>query len=119
MVNFKRKDSIDFIARICISAIFINAIPLKITNFSNVVGFISGRGFAEPLSVILLILAILVLISGTLLIILGKRVAFGSMLLLSFIIPATLIFHLFPFETRAVLVNLGLIGGLLLLINKE
>ena len=119
MEKLKLDTSIDFLARICISAIFINAIPLKISNFSNIVNFISDRGFPEPLSILLLILSIIVLIAGTLLLIIGKRQKLGALLLLIFIIPATLVFHLFPFETRAVLVNLGLIGGLLRLVKSK
>ena len=119
MEKLKFRNTIDLIARICLSAIFVNAIPVKITNFSNVVSFISNKGFPEPIAAIVLVLAILVLITGTLLLIIGKNETLGAILLLSFIIPATLLFHLVPFESRAVLVNLGLTGGLILLITRN
>ncbi len=119
MEKLTKKQSIDLISRICISAIFINAIPLKISKFNNVVQFISSRGIPDQLSVLLLISSILVLISGTSLLLLSKYQKEGASLLLLFIIPTTIIFHLTPLEPRALLMNLGLIGGLLLIINRE
>ncbi len=118
ILNLRRQDILDFIARICISAIFINAIPIKITRFSNVVEFISSRGIAEPLSAFLLVVSIIFLVSGSILVISGKYQKIGSIILLAFIIPTTIIFHMDPFETRAVLMNLGLIGGLLLIYKR-
>ena len=38
----------------------------------------------------------------------------GTYLLLIFIIPKTFIFHFSPFQIKAVLINAGLIGGLIL-----
>ena len=43
----------------------------------------------------------------------------GSVFLLLFIIPTTIIFHVFPFHQRAVLMNLGLIGGLIITAISE
>ncbi len=119
MKTLKHPQIIDFIARICLSAVFINAIPNKITNFSNVVQFISNRGIPEQFSMILLVLAIIILIAGSFLIIVGKQQKVGAILLLLFIIPTTIIFHLYPFQSRALLLNLGLCGGLLLILNRK
>jgi len=36
-----------------------------------------------------------------------------------FLIPKTIIFHVFPFHQRAVFINLGLIGGLIIAAIKK
>ena len=115
MQYLKLSKKFDILARVLLSAVFINAIPLKIANFNNVVAYISSKGISEPISTILLIIAILFLSIGSVLVITGKYEKEGALFLLAFLIPTTIIFHLNPFETRAVLMNLGLIGGLLLL----
>ena len=43
----------------------------------------------------------------------------GSVFLLLFIIPTTIIFHAFPFHQRAVFMNLALIGGLIITAIRE
>lgn len=119
MKLFKRQENIDLIARILISAIFVNAIPIKITKFSNVVEYISSQGFPEPVSSILLVLSILILTAGSTLLIITRYQRIGAKLLLIFIIPATIIFHLFPLDPKLLLSNLGLMGALLLVINRD
>ena len=49
----------------------------------------------------------------------GGNQKIGSAFLLIFLIPTTLIFHVFPFHQRAVFMNLGLIGGLLISALRE
>ena len=44
----------------------------------------------------------------------GENQKIGSVFLLLFLIPTTIIFHLFPFHQRAVFINLGLTGGLII-----
>ena len=44
----------------------------------------------------------------------GENQKIGSVFLLLFIIPTTIIFHVFPFHQRAVFMNLALIGGLII-----
>tara|TARA_B100000161_G_scaffold222101_1_gene167484 strand:- start:133 stop:312 length:180 start_codon:yes stop_codon:yes gene_type:complete len=44
----------------------------------------------------------------------GENQKIGSVFLLLFLIPTTIIFHVFPFNQKAVLMNLGLIGGLII-----
>ena len=58
---------------------------------------------------------------GALSLILGYKIKLGSILLIVFLIPATLLFHNFigdPSQINAFLKNVGLIGGLLMLINS-
>ena len=112
--NKSIKSFLDFFARVSITAIFISAIPGKINGFEKTVEYISSRGIPDPISSILLIGAIICLILGSGFFIFGENQKIGSVFLLLFLIPTTIIFHLFPFHQRAVFMNLGLIGGLII-----
>jgi len=110
--NKSFKSFLDFFSRLSISAIFISAIPGKINDFERTVEYISSKGIPEPISSILLVGAIICLILGSGFFIFGENQKIGSFFLLLFLIPTTIIFHVFPFHQRAVFMNLGLIGGL-------
>ena len=119
MKNFNSKNKgiksfLDFLSRVAISAIFISAIPGKINDFERTVEYISSKGIPEPISSILLVGAIICLILGSGFFIFGENQKIGSVFLLLFLIPTTIIFHVFPFHQRAVFMNLGLIGGLII-----
>ena len=113
------KTFLDFLARVAISAIFISAIPGKITGFGRTVEYISSKGIPDPIASILLVGAIICLTLGSGFFIFGGNQKIGSALLLLFIIPTTIIFHVFPLHQRAVFMNLGLIGGLLISALRE
>tara|TARA_B100000614_G_scaffold235375_1_gene232070 strand:- start:309 stop:689 length:381 start_codon:yes stop_codon:yes gene_type:complete len=117
--NKRIKSFLDFFSRLAISAIFISAIPGKINDFEKTVEYISSKGIPEPISSILLVGAIICLIFGSGFFIFGENQKIGSVFLLLFIIPTTIIFHVFPFHQRAVLMNLGLIGGLVITALRE
>ena len=108
----------NLIGRILISAIFIYAIPGKLINFEQTVEVISNKNIHPTLAQFLLILAIICLIFGSILFISGFKQKLGAYLLLTFIVPTTFIFHFFPFQTKAVLMNFSLIGALLLGLNN-
>ena len=110
---------LDFLARVAISAIFISAIPGKIVGFGRTVEYISSKGIPDPIASILLVGAIICLTLGSGFFIFGENQRIGSAFLLLFLIPTTLIFHVFPFHQRAVFMNLGLIGGLLISALRE
>ena len=118
-MNLKSFYSLNFLGRLFLSAIFVNAIPGKITNFSAQTDFIVSKGFPESIAAILLSLAILTLISGSILLLFTKKIRLGSSLLLVFLIPTTIIFHFSPFDIFPVVRNLSLIGGLLLALDKS
>tara|TARA_B100000579_G_scaffold135174_1_gene109491 strand:+ start:868 stop:1266 length:399 start_codon:yes stop_codon:yes gene_type:complete len=111
-MNFEQTK--DLIGRILISAIFIYAIPSKIINFERTVEVISNRNISLTLAPFLLLLAITCLIFGSILFISGFKQRLGACLLLIFIVPTTFIFHFSPLQIKAVLMNTGLIGGLIL-----
>ncbi len=113
------KTFFDFFARVAISSIFISVIPGKITGFEKTVEYISSKGIPDPIASILLVGAIICLTLGSGFFIFGGNQKIGSAFLLLFLIPTTIIFHVFPFHQRAVLMNLGLIGGLLITALRE
>jgi uncharacterized membrane protein YphA (DoxX/SURF4 family) len=118
-MDLKRFYSLNFLGKLLLSAIFVNAIPGKITNFGSQTQYIVSRGFPEPLANIMLFLAIILLISGSVLLIFSERTKLACTLLLIFLVPTTIIFHLVPFQLVAVARNLSLIGGLLIAIDKS
>ena len=63
--------------------------------------------------------AIICLILGSGFFIFGEDQKIGSVFLLLFLIPTKIIFDLFPFHQRAVLMNIGLIGGLIIAAIRE
>ena len=113
------KSFLDFFSRLLISAIFISAIPGKINGFEKTVEYISSKGIPEPISSILLVGAIICLILGSGFFVFGEKQKIGSVFLLLFLIPTTIIFHVFPFHQRALFMNLGLIGGLIIAAIRE
>ena len=113
------KSFLDFCSRVAISAIFISALPGKINNFEKTVEYISSKGISPPISSILLGGAIICLILGSGFFIFGENQKIGSVFLLLFLIPTTIIFHIFPFHQQAVFMNLGLIGGLIIAAIRE
>ena len=117
--NKSIKSFLDFFSRVSISAIFISAIPGKINGFERTVEYISSKGIPDPVSSILLVGAIICLILGSGFFIFGQNQKIGSVFLLLFLIPTTIIFHIFPFDQRAVFINLGLIGGLIIAAIRE
>ena len=117
--NKSIKSFLDFFSRVSITAIFISAIPSKINGFEKTVEYISSKGIPEQISSILLIGAIICLILGSGFFIFGENQKIGSVFLLLFLIPTTIIFHVFPFHERAFFMNLGLIGGLIIAALRE
>ena len=117
--NKSFRSFLDFFSRVLISAIFISAIPGKINGFERTVEYISSRGIPDPISSILLVGAIICLTLGSGFFIFGENQKIGAVFLLLFLIPTTIIFHVFPFHQRAVFMNLGLIGGLIIAAIRE
>ncbi len=104
-------------ARICLCLIFLKAGISHITGFSGTAEMMSQQGL--PLAPVLLGGTVVFQILGTVSLLLGYKVKIGAILLIIFLIPATLVFHN-PIgnadEINAFLKNIGLIGGLLMLI---
>lgn len=104
-------------ARICLCIIFINAGIGKIFGFASTAEMMANQGL--PIANVLLILTIAFQLLGGFSLLLGYKVKIGSILLILFLIPATLVFHnpiANPDEINSFLKNIGLIGGLLMVI---
>ena len=112
------KSRFDFLGRLCLATTFAVAIPTKILNFSSVVNSISQKGIPSPIATILLVGAISCLFGGVGFLLFGNDQKIGASLLLIFLVPTTLIMHFFPFQSLAVFMNLGLIGGLIMLLTR-
>ena len=117
--NRSIKSFLDFVSRLLISAIFISDVPPKIYGFGKTVEYISSKGIPDPISSILLVGSIICLILGSGFFIFGENQKIGSVFLLLFLVPTTIIFHVFPFHQRAVFMNLALIGGLIITAIRE
>ena len=112
------RKSFDFLGRICLATTFAIAIPPKLIEFSSVANSIAQKGIPFPIASLLLIGAICCLIGGVGFLLFGKDQRIGASLLLVFIVPTTLIMHFFPFQSLAVFMNMGLIGGLIIAITR-
>ncbi len=117
--NKSFKSFLDFFSRVAISLIFISAIPKHLNGFERSVEYISSKGIPDPIASVLLVGAIICLTLGSGFFIFGDNQKIGSVFLLLFLIPTTIIFHTFPFQQRAVLMNLGLVGGLIISALRE
>ena len=103
------------VARILLSLIFIKSGIGKMLNPDATQQFMEAKGI--PFAGVLLIPTILILIVGGLSILLGYKARLGALLLIGFLIPATLIFHFdFPEQEVNFLKNLGLMGGLMMIV---
>ena len=102
-------------ARICLCIIFINSGIGKIFGFASTAEMMASQGL--PIPQVLLIFTIAFQLLGGLSLLFGYKVKIGSLLLILFLIPATLVFHNpigNPDELNSFLKNIGLIGGLLM-----
>ncbi len=116
MMNLQRYTPL--VARIFLALIFIRSGLGKASNFAGTQEAIANAGL--PLALLVTIFSIVFELAGGSSLILGYRARIGALLLLLFLIPATLVFHNFladPSETTQFMKNLAIIGGLLLVMT--
>ena len=101
-------------ARICLCLIFLKAGIIHIIEYGSTVEMMANKGL--PIPNILLIFTIVFQILGGLSLLLGYQIKVGSLLLIAFLIPATFAFHNPASDINGFLKNIGLIGGLLMVI---
>jgi putative oxidoreductase len=109
------KNPVPLIARILLSAIFIQSGVGKIMDPSGTQQYMAAYGM--PLTGLFLIGAIFCEIFGSLSILLGFKARLGATLLVIFMIPTTLIFHTKLSDQVQMIMfmkNLAIIGGLLM-----
>jgi putative oxidoreductase len=117
--------ALSILGRVMLCTIFLmSAIGNKIPNFSGVVGYMKANNLTW-MPELLLGGAIVVLIVGSLLIVLGYQARIGAMLLLVFLFLATYFFHDFwdprhgeaaQLQTIQFMKNLGLAGAMVFII---
>ncbi len=103
-----------FVGRLFLASTFAIAVPPKIVKYPYVLNSIVARGIPENYANLLLISAICILIIGSVSLIFIQDSIIGPLLLLVFLVPTTIIFHLKPFQSQPFFMNMGLIGALLL-----
>ena len=104
-------------ARVCLSLIFFKAGISHLTGFSGFVELIGSTGL--PLPLVLAAATVFFQLLGAVSLLLGFKTKIGSILLIAFLIPASLMFHnpiADPSQINDFLKNIGLIGGLLMVI---
>ena len=99
-------------ARICLALVFLNSGISKLTDFQGFVPVIAGANL--PFPAVLAAGTIAFQILGAIALILGFRAKIGALLLILFLIPATIFFHPPATDLTGFLSNLALIGGLLM-----
>ncbi|MEM6255395.1 MAG: DoxX family protein [Cyanobacteria bacterium P01_D01_bin.156] len=103
------------LARTAIAVIFLNSGFGKLSNFSGTQEQIAGAGL--PLAALVTVFTIAFQLLGGTSLVLGYKARIGAVLLLAFLIPATLVFHnpiADPSQMTQFLKNLAIIGGLLM-----
>ncbi|WP_071515937.1 DoxX family protein [Geitlerinema sp. PCC 9228] len=108
-------NAIVIFGRLCLAAIFVYGSITGILDFSMKQEMIANKGL--PIPTVLLLGNIVFQIVGAISLITGLQTRWGSLVLIVFLVPTTLVFHNFwvnSEETIPFLKNLGLIGGLLM-----
>ncbi|RMF92850.1 MAG: DoxX family protein [Candidatus Schekmanbacteria bacterium] len=109
-----------YLARILLSAIFIISGIMKILDMEGTMKYMQANGM--PFTMFFLICAIILELSGGILILTGKYEKIGARILILFLVPTTLIFHT-DFSQRMQVIqflkNSAIIGGLFAVISKE
>ncbi|MBW4558128.1 MAG: DoxX family protein [Trichormus sp. ATA11-4-KO1] len=112
------KKYIPLVARSFLAVIFIYTGLNKVFNFAQTSEFMAKAGL--PIVGVLLVFTIAFQILGGLSIILGYKAEIGAILLIIFLIPATIVFHnpvADPSQFNNFFKNLSIIGGLLLVLT--
>ncbi|MBE9053161.1 DoxX family protein [Nostocales cyanobacterium LEGE 11386] len=112
------KKYIPLVARSFLAVIFIYTGLNKVFNFAQTSEFMAKAGL--PIVGVLLVFTIAFQILGGLSIILGYKAEIGAILLIIFMIPATIVFHnpvADPSQFNNFFKNLSIIGGLLLVLT--
>ncbi|MDJ0693304.1 MAG: DoxX family protein [Mastigocoleus sp. MO_167.B18] len=108
------KKYLPLLGRAFLAAIFLNSGVGHIFGFAGLTKMMSERGL--PVAPLLLAGSIFCLLVGGLSILFGFKARWGAILLIIFLIPASLVFHnpiADPSELNNFLKNIGLMGGML------
>lgn len=111
------------LGRICLAAIFLQSGYDKLFHFERAVKLMASKNM--PMPEILLVPAIVILLAGGVMLLIGWKARWAALALIVFMLPATLYFHSFWTYPDAQFVNqfhhffknLAIIGGLLLVLG--
>jgi len=114
---------VPLLGRILLALIFLISGLGKIFDWQGTAGYMASKGM--PLIPFFLLGAIVLELAGGLAVLLGFKARIGALLLIVFLIPATLIFHNFwtltgmerQIQMIMFLKNLAIMGGLLLVVG--
>lgn len=99
-------------ARVFLALVFLNAGINHLSNFQNFAQGIADKGL--PLATVLAAGTVVFQILGAIALIIGFKSKLGALLLIVFLVPATLLYHPPTTDLTQFLKNLGLIGGLMM-----
>lgn len=105
--------------RVLMALIFLTSGYGKLTNFAGTAGYLASKDM--PMAEFLLVGAIIFELGGAIMLVLGWKMRWGALLLILFMIPATLMFHNFwaadaaQFQNQLnhFMKNAAMIGGLI------
>ena len=111
------------LGRILLAFIFLQSGFDKLLNYGKTINLMGVRGVPEPQ--LLLPLAIILLLAGGIMLLVGWKARWGAVALIVFMIPATFYFHAYwtfpqPLQLNQFhhfVKNLAIIGGLLLVLG--
>ena len=106
---------IPLVARTFMAVIFLRSGLSKIAGFADTQAQIASAGL--PLAALVTVFTILFQLAGAASLILGYKTRIGAVLIMLFLIPATLVFHnpiADPSQMTQFMKNLAIIGGLLM-----
>ena len=111
------------LGRVLLAFIFLQSGFDKVLNYSKTLNLMGARGMPEPQ--LLLPLGIVALFIGSIMILVGWKARWGALLLIVFMVPATLYFHGYwsypqPLQLNQFhhfVKNIALIGALLMLLG--
>lgn len=115
------QNSLNFIGRLLLVALFLPAGISKLTGFAGTVGYIASVGL--PLPAVGAVLALVVEIAGSVALLLGYQTRIAALVLAAFTLVASVFFHAYwsapeaqAFVTQLLFFkNIAVVGGLLIL----
>ena len=111
----KKEKILIIFAKLLLVGIFLSSGLNKIFNFAGTQKYMESAGM--PMTAFFLVGAIILLLTGSVFILFNYRPKIGAYLLITFLVPATLIFHTnFADQMQMIMFmkNVSILGGLLL-----
>ncbi len=118
-MNFKISNLFGFLGRILLAIAFSVAIPRNFSSFQASSALLETRDISPALASFFLSSSLIFLVFGVIYVLFKSNSIYGPLFLVAFLILKTLILYISPFNTVAVLNNLGLMGALFLAVSNS